>query len=134
MNHLPCLGPKDLRLVKYLNAPSIFRKLNSQIQIDEATNCWNWTGKRNVGGYGLIRINGRTFIASRVAWTLINGEPGSLFVLHKCDNPPCINPLHLFLGSHKDNSADMVRKGRSYGAKLAKQKRDEFLRTQGVQI
>lgn len=51
-------------------------------------------------------------VASRVAWTLTHGDPGDWFVLHRCDNPPCCNPAHLFLGTKGDNHADMVSKGR----------------------
>lgn len=75
--------------------------------------CWPWTGGVNRDGYGNAWAGGRCWKAHRIAWTLANGAiPSGLQVLHHCDNPPCCNPAHLFLGTHADNMADMVRKGR----------------------
>lgn len=71
--------------------------------------------KKNYGGYTIIR-NGKSMIltASRVAYALHYGtDPAELDVLHKCDNPPCCNPAHLFLGTNGDNILDRVKKGRS---------------------
>jgi hypothetical protein len=66
----------------------------------------------------LLRAGATT--AHRVSWTIHNGPiPDSLYVLHKCDNPPCSNPDHLFLGTHLENIADMVAKGRHVGARRA---------------
>lgn len=77
------------------------------------TGCWLWMGSTWGGGYGQVRINRRTRFAHRVAWEVSNGPiPNGLFVLHRCDNPPCVNPAHLFLGTHQDNMDDMMRKGR----------------------
>lgn len=76
--------------------------------------CWEWQGWRRSDGYGECKKNGKRHIrAHRVAWEFINGPiPDGLNVLHKCDNPPCCNPAHLFLGTHFDNMADMTQKGR----------------------
>lgn len=75
--------------------------------------CWEYTGNRNANGYGRITFRGHVTLAHRVAWILMNGEiPEGLGVLHKCDNPPCCNPFHLFLGTEADNVHDMDQKGR----------------------
>jgi hypothetical protein len=83
--------------------------------IDKTGDCWLWTGGKNKGGYGVIfdTKQRKTRIASRVIWESTNGLiPDGLFVLHRCDNPPCVNPEHLFLGTPHDNNQDMMRKGR----------------------
>lgn len=78
--------------------------------------CWNWTGCKSPMGYGCFNVNNRMRIASRIAWELTNGEiRNGLCVLHDCDNPPCCNPKHLFLGTRTDNANDKVRKGRARG-------------------
>jgi hypothetical protein len=75
--------------------------------------CWTWKGSRNGDGYGHFFFNGRVMLAHRVVWTMANGAiPDGLQVLHKCDNPPCVRPDHLFLGTQLDNLADMEKKGR----------------------
>ena len=80
--------------------------------------CWEWKGSKHPKGYGCFNARrGMTKIAHRIAYILTHGEiPSGKMVCHKCDNPSCCNPSHLFLGSASDNSSDMVIKGRSpYG-------------------
>lgn len=74
--------------------------------------CWPWVGGPHIKAYGAISHNRRTIHASRAAWIVTHGDPGRLYVLHRCDNPPCCNPAHLFLGTHQDNMADMAAKKR----------------------
>lgn len=76
--------------------------------------CWLWTGaKRGQNGYGGIKHEGKPWMAHRFSWVMHNGsiQDGCL-VLHTCDTPKCVNPKHLFLGSHQDNMDDMHAKGR----------------------
>lgn len=76
--------------------------------------CWGWSATLCYG-YGLMMIRGRREMAHRVSWVIHNGPvPKGLWVLHCCDNPPCTNPKHLFLGTIHDNLNDMRSKGRGY--------------------
>jgi hypothetical protein len=79
--------------------------------------CWPWRKSTRYGyGQAWIDLDGRgkrNHVASRAAWILTHGQPpDGLCVLHRCDNPPCCNPAHMFLGTRPENSADMVAKGR----------------------
>lgn len=75
--------------------------------------CWPWTGARQRQGYGICSYGGQGWLTHRLAFFLFTGtHPGELCVCHRCDNPPCCNPTHLFLGTQADNTRDMVEKGR----------------------
>jgi len=78
--------------------------------------CWVWNGPRSDKGYGTWHFSNNSYVlvsTHRFIWTAVNGEiPEELLVLHRCDNPPCVNPEHLFLGSYSDNTQDCIRKGR----------------------
>ena len=80
--------------------------------------CWLWTGYRNEDGYGRFRVGKKLWNAHRLSYSLFIGKiPDEIQVLHHCDNPPCVNPDHLFLGTQIDNINDMVRKNRQRSVK-----------------
>lgn len=80
--------------------------------------CWEWTGHTNINGYGVVNIGYKKMMAHRVSWILEYGDIPAhedyhgMCVCHKCDNPKCVNPSHLFLGTNQDNVTDMVSKDR----------------------
>lgn len=76
--------------------------------------CWSWVAGKNWDGYGKFRINGKAKLAHRLSYVIHTSEevPDGMCVLHRCDNPSCVNPAHLFLGTHQDNMIDKVNKGR----------------------
>lgn len=79
----------------------------------ERNGCWEWQRARNKLGYGNVGHAGKTWLSHRLAYMLHHKiDLGDLIVCHRCDNPPCINPDHLFLGTKKDNARDMADKGR----------------------
>lgn len=94
-------------------------RLMKKTVINEQTQCWEWQGSTSSFGHGEIYIGGtgpnarKRTMTHRASWEIHNGPiPDDLCVLHACDNPACINPKHLFLGTKSDNSRDMVEKNR----------------------
>ena len=80
---------------------------------DDVDACWLWQATKNQDGYGRFRVNGKLVQAHRYSYELHGGLiPDGLHVLHTCDRPNCVNPTHLFAGTHADNMQDMYRKQR----------------------
>jgi len=92
----------------------------NKIQIDPITRCWNWTASLTNDGYGQFGINGTSGRrAHRISYQYFyDVDPGRFDVCHECDNPKCVNPNHLWLGTMQDNVTDMINKGRAYNAAL----------------
>lgn len=84
-------------------------------KVRKSSNCWEWTGAKNTKGYGNVSVwKVGTFKAHRIAWQLSYGPiPDGKCVLHHCDNPGCVRPDHLWLGTNLDNIRDMWKKGRA---------------------
>lgn len=86
--------------------------------VKRETGCVEWTGSTNRAGYGSIKVSGRTVLAHRASYEINRGPiPDGQWVLHRCDNPPCVNPDHLFLGDAQANVDDMMTKGRGRKAR-----------------
>lgn len=95
------------RVLKQHESERFWRK------VDKTDSCWNWTGAKFLTGYGMVRLDGKNFGAHRLSYVMKHGSiPSGLIICHKCDNPSCVNPDHLFAGTYKDNAQDMIAKGR----------------------
>lgn len=102
--------------------------------------CWEWLGAKTKGpgrggGYGRVKVEGKTHRAHRVAYEIFVGPvPSGLLVCHSCDNRACCNPEHLFLGSHQENMSDMVVKGRAIGPRGETQGLSKLTESQVLEI
>jgi hypothetical protein len=84
-------------------------------KVEKTEGCWFWKSSTNQMGYGQFTIGRKPLFAHRICWELTHGKkiPEGLFACHKCDTPICVNPDHIFLGTHQQNSQDMSNKKRS---------------------
>lgn len=108
-----------MSLLAELTADEVSRFLSHVDRSSGPDGCWPWRIHRDPKGYGTMKVRRRNLFAHRIAFTVANDRApsSSELVLHRCDNPPCCNPRHLFLGTQADNMADMWSKGR--GARLS---------------
>jgi len=97
-------------------------RFNQQTKMNKG--CLEWQGHLLHNGYGQMRVNGKRIKAHRFAWESVNGDiPDGLLVLHKCDNPRCVNIEHLYLGTQKENARDRDSRGRNGFSKKTRCKR-----------
>lgn len=102
--------PTEIRQ-RQIHGKTLSERFEAYVQ--RGPGCWEWTSARNEPGYGVLRIGEGNKLAHRLSWELEHGPiPSGLIVLHRCDNPGCVRPDHLLLGTHADNNADMWAKGR----------------------
>lgn len=95
-----------------MNAEGFWAKVDQS----DTNGCWPWTAGVSSNGRGMVWVDGKMKLAYRVAFELVNGEiPEGLLACHSCDNPICVRPSHIFLGTHADNLRDASRKGRLVG-------------------
>lgn len=92
--------------------PKVLSRFWPKVSVGDSDECWNWEAFVDARGYGKFSLYGRPRLAHRVSFAIHKQDPKGWLVLHSCDNPACVNPNHLRLGTDKDNSDDKISRGR----------------------
>ena len=115
---IPLRDRSTARIGRKIKKQPIQERFRQKVAVGHKKECWEWQGNRDQYGYGVIFYNGKLAKAHRLSWTLHFGNiTDGLCVCHHCDNPSCVNPSHLFLGTHQDNAKDRESKGRGWHPK-----------------
>jgi len=101
-------------------------------KVKKTNTCWLWIGKRRIYGYGVVKYKNKEYSAHRFVWFLTYGKFPKKLVCHKCDNPPCIRPDHLFEGTHKDNIQDAIKKGRMLVGRVSHRRKLTFQQAEEI--
>lgn len=124
---LGTISHDDAIVVYTLSMKSVEERFWMKVRVlEDNHSCWEWVASKNKKGYGQFRIEpGVSPVkAHRAAWLITEGSiPEGMVVMHQCDNPSCVRPSHLALGTHQDNMDDMVRKGRQSNGPAVKGRR-----------
>lgn len=105
----------DRRCGRLHQLPSIENRVWGKVKKASDAECWEWTGARTRAGYGTISYQNRPQYAHRLVYELTHGTiPDGMLICHTCDNPICVNPAHLWVGTKGDNNRDMIAKGRNW--------------------
>lgn len=110
-----CAGCRQRNMLKYQPKRPRLSDVDRFWQyVQKGDGCWLWTSNRHWKGYGQFSYKGKPIYAHRLSWIITSGNiPDGLLVCHRCDNPSCVRPDHLFLGTPEDNTRDMYVKGRA---------------------
>lgn len=109
-----CSAPCRIEAVSASLRRPLAERFWEKVSVKGPDDCWEWTGGKFADGYGAISVDGKPERASRVSAILDGRDPQKLHVRHSCDNPPCVNPKHLLIGTAEQNMEDKVSRGRQF--------------------
>jgi hypothetical protein len=111
--HLKNGATKSCGCLRRWTRTELVEQFCSWVQVGAVEECWPWTFTRDTHGYGRINLDGQKYYAHRLAWEISHGKrAGAWKIRHRCDNPCCCNPAHLFRGTQKQNMREAISRGR----------------------